>query len=121
LVTTTYYLYATSAFGCVNLDSVVVNVEPYTLILVPTAFSPNGDGENDVFRIAKYLNIKSLQEFAVYDRWGQKVYSTDIITDGWNGEYRGHKQDIGVYVWYVKALTYDNESVFKKGNVTLVR
>lgn len=121
LVTTIYYLYATSAFGCTNLDSVVVTVEPYTLLLVPTAFSPDGNGENDIFRIVKYLNIKSLQEFAVYDRWGQKVYSTDIITDGWNGQYKGHPQDMGVYVWYVKALTYDNEYVFKKGNVTLVR
>lgn len=119
--TTMYYLYAITAFGCYNLDSVVVTVVPYTLLLVPTAFTPNGDGVNDVFRIVRYLNIEKLEEFAVYDRWGEKVFSTDIITDGWNGTYKGHAEDMGVYVWYVKALTYDGQEIFKKGNVTLVR
>ena len=121
LNTIKYYLYAGSAFGCYNLDSVVVTVEPYTLLLIPTAFTPNGDGVNDVFRIVEYLNIDKLEEFAVYDRWGQKVFSTDIITDGWNGTYKGHVQDLGVYVWYVKALTFDGQEIFRKGNVTLVR
>lgn len=121
LYTVTYYLYAGTAFGCYNLDSVVITVDPYILLLVPTAFSPNDDGVNDVFRIVQYLNIDKLEEFAVYDRWGQKVFSTDIITDGWNGTYKGHIQDMGVYVWYVKALTFDGQEIFKKGNVTLVR
>jgi gliding motility-associated-like protein len=119
--TTMYYLYAGTAFGCYNLDSVVITVVPYTLLLVPTAFTPNGDGVNDIFRIVRYLNIEKLEEFAIYDRWGEKVFSTDIITDGWNGTYKGHAEDMGVYVWYVKALTYDGQEIFKKGNVTLVR
>lgn len=121
LYTTTYYLYAISAYGCVNRDTVIVTVDPRTLLLLPTAFSPNGDGENDIFRIVRYLNIKTLEEFAVYDRWGEKVYSTDVITDGWNGNFKGHEEPVGVYVWYVRAVTYDGESVLKKGNVTLVR
>jgi gliding motility-associated-like protein len=121
LYTTEYYLYAVSEFNCTNLDSIVVTVEPYTLILIPTAFSPNGDGVNDIFRIIKVLNIENLEEFAVYDRWGEKVFSTDVITDGWNGTYKGHNQPLGVYVWMVRGLTYDNQEITKSGNVTLVR
>jgi gliding motility-associated-like protein len=121
LHTTQYYLYVTSEFGCVNLDSVLVSVDPYVLLLIPSAFTPNGDGLDDIFHIVRYLNIETLEEFAVYDRWGQKVFSTDILTDGWNGTYKGHPQDMGVYVWYVKALTYDGQEVFRKGNVTLIR
>ncbi len=121
LFTTTYYLYATSAFGCNNLDSVLVTVEPYTLVLLPSAFTPNGDGVNDLFHIVRFLNIEHLDEFAVYDRWGEKVYSTDIITDGWNGSYKGHPAEMGVYVWSVRARTYDGQDILKTGNVTLIR
>ena len=121
LYTTTYYLFATSDFGCNNRDTMVVTVESYTLLLVPSAFTPNGDGVNDLFRIARYLNIEILEEFSVFDRWGEKVYTTNIITDGWNGTYKGHPEDMGVYVWFVKARTYDGQEILKKGNVTLVR
>ena len=121
LYTTAYYLFATSSYGCNNVDTVVVTVDAYTLVMLPTAFTPNGDGVNDVFRIVRYLNIQHLDEFAVYDRWGEKVFTTDIITDGWNGTYKGHPQEMGVYVWYVKARTYDGQDILKKGNVTLIR
>jgi gliding motility-associated-like protein len=121
LNTTIYYLYSVSAFGCSTRDSVLVTVDPYFLLQIPTAFSPNDDGVNDIFHIIRSLNVKSIEEFAVFDRWGQKVFSTDMISEGWDGNYKGHKQDIGVYVWYVKGLTYDNQEVFRKGNVTLIR
>lgn len=121
LYTTMYYLYAISPYGCVNRDSVLVTVESYTVLLLPTAFTPNKDGHNDIFRIARYLNIEYLEEFAVYDRWGEKVYSTDIIADGWDGTYKGHDCELGVYVWYVKARTYDGQEILKRGNVTLIR
>jgi gliding motility-associated-like protein len=121
LYSSTYYLYAISAYGCINTDTIRVTVDPYTLLLLPSAFTPNGDGENDVFRIVRYLNIQSLEEFAIYDRWGEKVYNTDIISDGWNGSYKGHSADMGVYIWTVKARTYDGEEILRKGNVTLIR
>ena len=121
LYTTLFRLYAINEYGCTNVDSVVVTVEPYTILLLPTAFSPNGDGLNDVFHISRYLNISKLDEFAVFNRWGEKVFGTDIITDGWDGTYKGAKQPLATYTWMVKAKTYDNEDVVKSGNVTLVR
>ncbi len=121
LVTTMYRLYAISQYNCSNYDSVLVTVEPYTVLLLPTAFSPNGDGVNDVFRIVRYLNIQTLEEFAVYDRWGQKMFGTEDITQGWDGTYNGRKQQMGVYSWIIKGKTYDGEDIVRSGNVTLMR
>lgn len=121
LYTTMFRLYAISDYGCTNVDSVVVTVEPYTIILMPTGFSPNGDGLNDLFRISRYLNIAKLEEFAVFNRWGEKVFTTDNLNDGWDGTYKNAAQPMATYTWYVKAKTYDNEDVLKSGNITLVR
>lgn len=121
LNTTQYYFYAISEYNCVNRDSVTIFVEPYTVLLLPTAFSPNGDGENDLFRIAKYLNIQTLFEFAVFNRWGEKVFTTNDFNAGWDGTYKGRNCNMEVYTWYVKARSYDGEDILRKGNVTLVR
>ena len=121
LFTTEYRLYAISEYGCTTYDSVLVTVDPYTLLLLPTAFSPNGDGVNDVFHIVRFLNIETLEEFSVYDRWGKKLFSTEDITEGWDGTYRGHNEDMGVYTWIIRGKTYDKDDVVRSGNVTLMR
>lgn len=116
---TTYYVIVTDQSGCTMKDSVTLTMLP-DILLIPTAFSPNGDGLNDVFRPLN-KNLKQL-DFQVYDRWGQKIYETDVIGDGWDGTYRGVKQDIGVYVWQAEyQLQGLNETFNVSGNVTLVR
>jgi gliding motility-associated-like protein len=107
--------------GCVGKDSVWVFIDPKTVLLVPTGFSPNGDGLNDEFRIAKYLNIRTLVEFSVYNRWGELVFSTSDLKKGWDGKFKNEDAEIGVYVWSVKAKTYENKDVIQTGNVTLLR
>ncbi len=119
--TTRYILTVTDMNGCVNYDTVIIYVLKDVVLLIPTAFSPNGDGVNDIFRIAKYLNIEKLLSFVVYNRWGNLVYETSNIEEGWNGLYKGREQPLGVYVWYVKALDYDGNVIERKGNVTLLR
>lgn len=122
LFTRTYYLFAETEYGCVNYDSVLITVEPKTVLLVPTGFSPNDDGVNDIFRIAMpMLNIQTIEEFAVFNRWGEKVFYTTDPNAGWDGRYKGLLQQMSTFTWYVSAKTYDGEKVFKKGNVTLVR
>jgi gliding motility-associated-like protein len=121
LATTQYFLFAISEYGCTNHDSVLVTVDGHTVVLMPTAFSPNGDGVNDLFHIVRYLNIQTLQEFAVYDRWDNKVFSTEDITVGWDGNFHGHTSPMGVYIWVIKGRTYDNEDIVRTGNVTLMR
>lgn len=119
--TQNYVLYAENDFGCVNYDTVLILVESNTLLMLPTAFSPNGDGVNDGFRILRYLNILKLKEFAIYNRWGERVFSTTDINEGWDGTFRNKEQELGVYVWQVVAISKDLEEIVKKGNVTLVR
>lgn len=119
--TTWYYLFAIDTLGCINHDSVLITVIPYVVLDIPTGFSPNGDGMNDVFRIVKYLDIAHLNEFAVFDRWGEKVFSTDNIAEGWDGDFRGKPAPVGVYVWTLTATTEEGEEIARKGNVTLIR
>jgi gliding motility-associated-like protein len=121
LQTTWYQLFAIDPLGCMNVDSVLITVISHTELDIPSGFSPNGDGMNDVFHIVRYLNISHLDEFSVYNRWGEQVFTTDNINTGWDGTYHGKPCALGVYVWTVVAETYDGQQFIQKGNVTLLR
>ena len=82
-------------------------------------FTPNGDGNNDLLQV--YGNtIKSLT-LSIYDQWGELQYQTTNKANGWDGTYKGTKQPVGVYVYYVEATMNDGQVVKKKGTVTLLR
>ncbi len=119
--TTLFTVEVTNGRGCIGFDSVWVNVYGKNVLLVPTGFSPNGDGVNDVFKIVKYLNIRELRYFEVYNRWGEKVFSTQNINAGWDGIYKGAQAPASVYVWKIEAVNFDNEKITQSGNVTLLR
>lgn len=106
--------------GCVNIDSVFIDVDYGEVIGIPTAFTPNGDGKNDIFHIGN-IQYQKLQEFRIFNRWGQEVFSTLDPKTGWDGTYMGQPQEIGVYN-YIVRLAYPNGKVdVIKGNVTLIR
>jgi gliding motility-associated-like protein len=107
--------------GCKNRDSSRILIYGKTVLLIPSGFSPNGDSKNDIFRISKHLNIKTLNSFEVYNRWGEKVFSTNKINEGWDGTHRGEPANTGVYVWKIEATTFENEKFYESGNVTLIR
>lgn len=86
---------------------------------VPNTFTPNGDGQNDVLYV-RGLKVEELY-FAVYNRWGEKVFETTDKTKGWDGIYKGRAADVGVFGYYLKVKCYDGNETFKKGNVTLIR
>ena len=119
--TTIYYVEVTNNRGCIGRDSVNVFVFGKNVLLIPTGFSPNKDGINDVFRVGKYLNISKLNSFEVYNRWGEKIFTTNDINKGWDGTYDGVACPVGVYVWEIEAVTFDNEKIVRSGNVTLIR
>jgi gliding motility-associated-like protein len=121
LFTTNYSVMVTDINGCIAYDTVLVRVEANSKIIIPTAFSPDGNGVNDIFRISKTLNIERLITFEVYDRWGNLIFSTTDMKSGWDGTYNNREQPIGSYTWLVKALDYDGGSVTRTGVVTLLR
>ena len=89
------------------------------LIDVPTAFSPNGDGINDVLYV-RGIGVVELV-FRVYNRWGQLVFETTDLNRGWNGTFNGQPQEQEVYVFTLEALLENQLVVNKKGNITLIR
>lgn len=118
-VTTTYTVLVIDTNQCRMTDSVKVIVDMDEPLFVPSGFSPNGDGRNDVFRVAN-LTFQKVQEFRVFNRWGQEVYNSTDNRKGWDGTYKGKKQDPGVYQYIIKVAHPDGRSQVFKGDVTLV-
>jgi gliding motility-associated-like protein len=118
--TTRYTITVTDGGGCKLSDSLMVTVVNSDL-LIPTGFSPNGDGVNDFFHVLN-KNIVKL-DLQVFNRWGEKVYeTTDPYEDGWDGTFKGIQQEMGVFVWQCNfMLIGDTKTRTAKGNVTLVR
>ncbi|HMH33756.1 MAG TPA: gliding motility-associated C-terminal domain-containing protein, partial [Puia sp.] len=119
--TTTYVLQATSAQGCKVTDSLTVIVSPLgrEAYRVPNAFTPNGDGNNDCFGIQRWGGIELL-EFTIYNRWGQRVFSTKNPSECWNGSLHGVPQDSGGFVYIIRAITPCG-NINLHGTVLLIR
>ena len=89
------------------------------LIYVANAFTPNGDGSNDIVYVHSQ-SIKSMT-FYIYDQWGEMLFESTSQAMGWDGTYKGKKQPVGVYVYYVKAVMNDGHQLTKKGTITLLK
>jgi gliding motility-associated-like protein len=116
-----YKVLVSNLAGCI--DSAYVRVRVYKTnpsVFVPSAFTPNGDGLNDVIRPIA-VGIKQIENFSIFNRWGQLVFSTTVNGQGWDGKIGGRLQSSGVFVWMVKAIDYLDKPVFLKGTVTLIR
>ncbi len=115
-----YLLTVTTPEGCTDTASVKVTLIKNTAIFVPTAFTPNNDGLNDV--IEPYLvGIKTLYYFTIYNRWGQKVFSTDQMNTGWDGKFNGRIIENSNYVWILKALDVTGKVYNLKGTFVLIK
>ncbi len=113
----TYSLVVESSKGCQATATAIVIVG--RLLNMPNAFSPNGDGKNDVFRIPPNSLI-NLKEFSVFDRWGNKVFSTSDSSIGWDGNYKGEPANAGTYVYMINGTNYKG-NIAVRGSVVLVR
>lgn len=119
--TTTYYVTTTDAYGCTDIDTVTIVVDiDCNEIKVPNAFSPNGDGQNDILYVYGQNCIRVFT-FSVFNRWGEKVFETSDISKGWDGTYHGKQMDAAVFTFLLKAQTIKNEDVILEGNITLIR
>lgn len=104
-----------TCYGYAHLNVQVLAHQP---AFIPNAFSPNGDGNNDVFQIYGE-NIK-LIELKVFNRWGELVYQTNKLLTGWDGTYRGQLQSPGVFSYIAKITYLDDTSEEKNGSITLI-
>lgn len=120
-VTTTYAVIAFDSLGCKNIDSVTIEVNSEDGVYIPSAFTPDGDGLNDLFRAAR-MGSYTLLEMNVFDRWGQLIYHHEgNDRTGWDGTVNGQPATMGTY-YYIFILSDRNrmEKVVK-GDVTLIR
>jgi len=117
LSATNYFFNAVSSDGCSISKKITINI--LHSLIMPNAFTPNGDGHNDVFKIPSSTNI-SLQEFSIYNRWGNKVFSTNNVGQGWDGNVNGVKQAMGEYIYVVKGIGA-NGKIIATGSFILVR
>lgn len=117
--TTTYTLTVTDANGCTSTDDITVFVDFIMGWFVPDAFSPNGDGTNDVLFVRG--NGFRQFEFRLYDRWGQVVFSTTDLAIGWDGTVAGKAVNEGVFVYTLEGTYLNGETLKEKGNITLRR
>ena len=86
---------------------------------MPTIFSPNGDNNNDIFRIRGAVFSDFIM--VIYDRWGEKIFESDNYTIGWDGTFRGKDCIKGSYGYLIKGIDQRGRNFEKKGNITLIR
>lgn len=115
-----YQVVGVDAEGCKAEGYVKIKVYKGPDIYVPTGFSPDGNGVNERFTPFP-VGIKSYNYFRVFNRWGQLLFSTTRLHDGWDGKLNGREQPSGTYIWMVEGVTKDNRLITKKGTVTLIR
>lgn len=115
-----YILTVTSPDGCSASDTVTIYVEDITIVDVPNAFSPNDDGVNDLFFVYTHT-VADFYEFSIYNRWGQQLFTTNDPTFGWDGKYNDEPQDVGAYVYVVRAKDITGDLINLQGSFILVR
>ena len=116
----------TTALFCKDSATLQVNAYHRSHIALPNAFSPNGDGLNDVFYVIAGKDVKQVKQFQVFNRWGQKMFErtngkTNDISFGWNGYYNGQLVVQGTYVYQIVIELLTGELEIHKGNISVIR
>jgi len=116
-----YTLTMTDTLGCFKIvEKVALKIIPETEIGLPSAFTPNTDGSNDIV-IPRGWGIKEFLEIDIFNRWGQLVYKSNDLTKGWDGTFNGRPQDPDTYAWLIKYKDTKDLVQEKKGYITLLR
>lgn len=111
--------YVNNDYGCDDETSLRIVVDPAITMYIPNAFTPNGDGKNDVF-VGNGVGISSY-EMWIYDRWGENIFYSANISEGWDGSYKGAPVQNGVYIYRVVTVDVDGNDHYFTGEVHLVR
>ncbi len=112
-------LIVTNSFGCADTTYRTIVVKPDYSIFIPTGFSPNGDGSNEKFYVY-YTNIHEYH-MQIFNRWGEQMFDSFDLTEGWDGSFKGNSVPEGTYVYRISYSDSDNIKHQKHGTITLVR
>ncbi len=109
-----------NTFNCPDTSTALVRINPETLVFVPNAFSPNGDGTNEMFAPTA-VGVKSY-ELRIYNRWGEEIFNSKTPEIGWDGNFpNGKPAPFGAYTWSVFAKGANDKVITKTGIVTLLK
>ena len=115
-----YTIKLTTSAGCITTDTQAVKINKNIVIYLPNAFTPNNDSRNDDLK-PFMIGIKELVYFKIFNRWGELVYETKKITEGWNGRYKGMPVQSHTLVWMLQGIGADNKIYNAKGSTVLIR
>jgi gliding motility-associated-like protein len=127
LNTTRYNVKVTTLSGCTDVAPIVIYVDKSYDIYVPNTFTPDGDGDNDIFMIfADERAVKTIKSFQVFSRWGETVcqytnFKPNNPAYGWDGKHRGQLLTPAVFAWYAVVELIDGQEVLLEGDVTIIR
>ena len=125
-ISTEFIITVSDSNGCVSTDNIFINVLKERPVYFPSAFSPNGDGNNDLFIIYGNENISTIHSFLIFDRWGNIVHSAEEVQPnnpkfGWDGKFNNKEMNGGVYVYFAKIEFPDGKVEVFSGDLTLYR
>lgn len=126
VVTTSYILTAVSTFGCRSTDTVTVFVLcDNSQVFIPNTFSPNGDGQNEIF-FPRGHGLKEIASLRIYNRWGELIFEKKHIllndeANGWDGRYKGQELSPDVFVYIIEGICESGDPIHWKGDLTLLR
>ena len=123
---TTLFTVTVESNGCSDSDALTIFVNRERLTYAPTAFSPNGEGGNEVFFVFFDEQVEAVEEFVVFNRWGEPVYQVFETPPndpqfGWDGRFRGEMLNPGVFVWYTQVRYRDGSTEVYSGDITLMK
>ena len=118
--TTLYTVFGYDLHNCLDSAMVTIYVDSTMNECIPSAFTPNGDGLNDIFR-PTCIKFQDIIDFSVYNRWGQQVFYSNTFKKGWDGTFNGVPQDVGTYFYVIIVAKSGGNNVIYKGDVTLIR
>jgi gliding motility-associated-like protein len=112
------YIIQTGQANCMVADTVIITIKAGDTLYVPSAFTPNGDGKNDTF---KALGVVADYSMEIFNRWGERVFTTNSLQSGWNGHYKGVMQPNGIFVYLIRYKTNQHILKTQSGTVSLIR
>ena len=116
-----YWLRVTDLYGCTGMDTITIYPKNCMFgVYIPTGFTPNGDGKNDVFKAAVFGKTKAFK-LQVYDRSGMLVFETNDPDIGWDGTLKGRSYSTATFAWQCSYQLENESPAFQKGTVTLIR